>query len=48
MATVSTALPTCTRKFCSNTGANNFYKIYPEQFNNKTNGITSVKEIYKF
>ena len=23
-----------------NTELNNFYKIYPEKFNNKTNGIT--------
>ena len=28
------------RDFKKNTELNNFYKLYPERFNNKTNGIT--------
>lgn len=39
MASASTAWPRCTRRFKRNR-TEPFYKLYPEKFNNKTNGIT--------
>ena len=37
---VHTILRPCTRRSLKNSELNNFYKLYPEKFNNKTNGIT--------
>ena len=33
-------LQSCIHRYLKNTELNNFYKLYPDKFNNKTNGIT--------